>query len=69
MALYAQSAKFLVLHKGISRGQRTNKWQATCKKCGYINDLPPTRLANDRIVCEKCQETEVVNYNNIIEHK
>ena len=60
-----ETEKFHVTCIGRSRDNRTNKWSAKCKKCGKWHEPPTTMLASQRITCPKCNEEEVINYNNL----
>ena len=60
-----ETEKFHVTCIGLSNDCRTNKWRVYCKKCGKSHDPSTTMFASQRVVCPKCNEEEVINYNNI----
>lgn len=59
--------KFKYILAGLSRDLRTNVWNVTCLKCGKYFTPKTTILSTQLITCPnpKCNETEVVNYNNL----
>jgi hypothetical protein len=60
-----ETVKFKLRLCGLSRDQRTNSWECTCKACGKSYKPATTMLAGQTITCPKCNESEYVNYNEL----
>lgn len=60
-----ESEKFKLYLRGSSRDLRTNAWTATCKKCNKQFDPPTTMMRFNNIVCTKCNESEIIDYNHL----
>lgn len=60
-----ESVKFFIRLCGLSRDLRTNSWEFTCKKCGKVHKPHTTMMADQCVTCPKCEEREIVNYNDL----
>lgn len=61
-----ETEKFKIRHLGSSRDLRTNEWEFTCLKCKKVFKPKTTVLSVQFVECERCDNSEAINYNEII---
>lgn len=59
----SKNKKFKAVFSNTSRDNRTNEWKITCNKCNKKYTPPTTMYRFQELMCPKCSETDVIDYN------